>query len=121
MEYQKIINLWDNTPSQPTKFRRKIGLKKNDDTRQTYRTNSQIELKTSMLKSSLCDYSDEYRIVIGTITVSELKAGGGSNGINAIFKNSVPFIDCTSEINHTQIDNAKDIDVVMLMYNRIQR
>ena len=36
-----------------------------------------------------------------------------------IFKNCVSFIDCISEINNTQIDNAKYIDVVMLMYNLI--
>ena len=34
-----------------------------------------------------------------------------------IFKNCAPFTDCISEINNTKIDNAKDIDVVMAMYN----
>ena len=37
-----------------------------------------------------------------------------------IFKNCAPFADCISEINNTQIDNAKDIDVVMPMYNLIE-
>ena len=37
-----------------------------DDTRGTYNTNSQIKFKTSMLKSSLCDYSDTYIVVSGT-------------------------------------------------------
>ena len=32
-------------------------------------------------------------------------------------KNCVPFINCKSEINNTEIDNAKDIDTVMSMYN----
>ena len=31
-----------------------------------------------------------------------------------------PFTDCRSEINNTQIDNAKDLDVVMPMYNLIE-
>ena len=31
-----------------------------------------------------------------------------------------PFINCISEINNTQIDNTKDIDMVMLMYNLIE-
>ena len=35
MEYQKIINLLDNTPNQPTKFRTKIRDKINDDSRGT--------------------------------------------------------------------------------------
>ena len=38
-------------------------------TRGTYNTNSQIEFKNSMLKSSLCNYSDAYILVKGTTTV----------------------------------------------------
>ena len=37
-----------------------------------------------------------------------------------IFKNLVTFTDCTGEINTTEIDLAKDIDVVMPMYNLIE-
>ena len=37
-----------------------------------------------------------------------------------IFKNCTPFINGISEINNTQIDNAKDIDIVMPMYNLIE-
>ena len=48
MEYQKIINLLDNTPDQPTKFRTKNWFKINDDTRGMYDINSQIKFKTSM-------------------------------------------------------------------------
>ena len=44
MEYQKIINLLDNTPNQPTKFRTKVWVDINDDSRGTYNTNSQIKL-----------------------------------------------------------------------------
>ena len=58
MQYQKIINLLDNTPNQPSKFRTKNWVKINDDSHGTYNTNSQTKIKTSMLKSSLCDYSD---------------------------------------------------------------
>ena len=48
MEYQKIINLLDNTPDQPTKFRTKNWFKINDDRRGMYNINSQIKFKTSM-------------------------------------------------------------------------
>ena len=41
----------------------------NDDSRETYNVNSQIRFKTSMLKSSLCDYSNAYILVKGTTTV----------------------------------------------------
>ena len=76
-----------------------------------------------MLKSSLCDYSDAYILVKGTITVNNTAAQGvAANNTNkkAIFKNCAPFTKCISEINNTQIDNAKDIDIVMPMYNLIE-
>ena len=36
------------------------------------------------------------------------------------FKNCASFTNCKSEINNTEIDNAKDIDIVLLMYNLIE-
>ena len=39
MEYQKIINLLDNTPNQPTKFKTKDWVEINDDSRRMYNTN----------------------------------------------------------------------------------
>ena len=69
MEYQQIINLLENTPNQPTKFRTKYWVEINDDARRTYNTNSQIKFKNSMLKSSLCDCSDPNILVSGTIKI----------------------------------------------------
>ena len=48
-----------------------------------------LNLKTTMLKSSLCDYSDVYILVKGTITVAntEKVATSNSKNINLIFKN----------------------------------
>ena len=37
-----------------------------------------------------------------------------------IFKNCASFTNCISKINNTQIDVAKDIDIVMPMYNWIE-
>ena len=37
-----------------------------------------------------------------------------------MFKDCAPFNDCISEINNTQIDHAKQIDVIMSMYNLIE-
>ena len=76
--------------------------------------------KTTTLKSSLCDYSDAYIIVKGTITVNNTAtADADANNTNkkVIFKNCAPFTNCVSEINNTQVDNAKDIDILMPMYN----
>ena len=121
MEYQKIANLIDhNTLNQPSKFRTRNWIEINDE---VYNVNSQIKFKTTMLKSSLCDYSDAYILVKGTITVNNTAAAGAAaNNTNkkVTFKNCAPFTNCISEINNTQIDNAKDIDIVMPMYNLIE-
>ena len=120
MEYQKIANLIDdNTLNQPSKFRTRNWIEINYESRGAYNVNSNIKFKTTMLKSSLCDYSD----VKGTISVNNTAAqGAAANNTNkkVIFKNCAPFTNCISEINNTQIDNAKDIDIVMLMYNLIE-
>ena len=76
-----------------------------------------------MLKSSLCDYSDAYILVKGTISVNNTAAAGAAvnnDDKKVIFKNCFPFTNCISEINNTQIDNAKDIDMVIPMYNLIE-
>ena len=74
-----------------------------------------------MLKSSLCDYSDAYILVKGTIN-NTAAAGTAANNHDkkVIFNNCAPFTNCISEINNTQIDNAKDIDIVIPMYNLIE-
>ena len=77
-EYQKIINLLDNTPNQPSKFRTKNWVEINDESRGTYNVNSQIKFKNTMEKSSLSDYSDAYILVKGTITVDDTSAAGAA-------------------------------------------
>ena len=119
MEYQKIINLLDNSPNQLPKFRAKTWI----EIRGAYNINSDIT--QAMLKSSLFDYSEPYIPVKGKITISA--AGDDAAVMQAdernkcvMFKNYAPFINCKSEINKTEIDNAKDIDIVMPMYNLIE-
>ena len=123
MEYQKIINLLDNTSNKPSKFRTKNWIEINDDIIGAYSPNKNIRFKTSMLRSSLCDFSDAYIIVKGNITVNNTAAqGADANNANkkVIFKNCPPFIKCISKINNTHIDNTEYIDIVMPMYNLIQ-
>ena len=123
MEYQKIANLIDNMPNQPSKFRARNWVEINDESRGAYNAKSQIKFKTTILKSSLCGYSDAYILVKGTISVNNTAAEGAAannNDRKAIFKNCAPFTHCISEINNTQVDNAKDIDIVIPMYNLIE-
>ena len=72
-----------------------------------------------MLKSSLCDYSDAYIFVRGTITVVR-KEVNDRNNKEVIFENCAPFTNCISEVNSTQVDNEKGLDIVMLLYNLIK-
>ena len=126
MEYQKIANLLDDHKSnQPSKFRTKNLVERNDESRGTYNVNSQIKFKITMLKSSLCDYSDAYIWVKGTITITVAGADAAARQADerdkdVVFKNCAPFTNCISEINNTQVNNTKDIDIVMPMYNLIE-
>ena len=71
-----------------------------------------------MLKPSLCDYSDAYTLVKGTIAVNNIAAADAdANNTNkkAIFKNFAPFTNCISKINNTQVNNAKD-NIILWQY-----
>ena len=83
MEYQKIMNLLDNTPNQPTKFRIRNWVKINDESHVVYNVGSQIKIKTLMLRSILCDYTDAYILIKGTMTVpNTADAGAAVNNTN---------------------------------------
>ena len=125
MKCQKIIDWLDNTSNQQSKFKTKNWLEINDQSRGVCNTNSDIRFKTTMLKSSLCDYSHAYILDNGRITitgagddVAARQADERNKGVE--FKNLAPFTNCKSEINNAEIDNAKDIDVIMPMYNFIE-
>ena len=93
-----------------------------------YNTNSEdyntIRLETTMLKPSLCAYNDAYILVKGRITINGAgdaaarKTDERNKGV--IFKNCASFINCKSEMINTEIDNIKDIDIVVSMYNLIE-
>ena len=124
MEYQKIANLLDGASNQPSKFRRKNWVEINDESRGTYNVNGQIKFKTTMVKYSLCDYSDAYILVKGKITITgaiDDAAARQADEMDKVvaFKNCAPFTNCINEINNTQVDNAKDIDMVMPTYDLI--
>ena len=69
MEYQKPIDLLDNTINQPSEFRTRNLLEINDESWRTYNVSNQVKFKTSMIRSSLHDYTDACIHVKGTITV----------------------------------------------------
>ena len=60
---------------------------------------------------------------MATIAVNNTAAAdadANKNNKKVAFKNCAPFTNCINEINYTQVDNAKDIDIVRPMYNLIE-
>ena len=113
----------NDRPSKPSTFKTRNWVEINNEARGTYSPNEQIKFKTSMLRSSLCDYSDAYILTKGNTTVNNTAAAGAAaNNTNkiVILKSCAPFTNSISKINNTHIDNAKYIDIVMLMYNLIE-
>ena len=78
MEYQKISNLLEKTSDNLLKFRTRNWVEINDESRGNYAnggirfktTMLRSRFKTTMLRSNLCDYTDSYIIVKGTITIT---------------------------------------------------
>ena len=124
MEYQKIANLLNNESDQQSKFRKKNWIEINYESRENY-ANGDIKFKITVLRSNLCDYTDSYILVKGTITTTGEGADAGAERADerdkgVTFKNCAPFSKCISRINNTDIDNAHDIGIVMPMYNLIE-
>ena len=80
----------------------------------TYNENKSIRFKTPMLRLSLCDYSDAYILVKGTITVTAPGVNNNANNIRdkknrpVILKNNAPFVSCITRINGELIEDAND-------------
>ena len=92
----------------------------------TYNENKSIRFKTPMLKSNLCDYSDVYILVKGTIIVTGPGVNNDANNVKdkrnrpLILKNNAPFVSCITSINGELIEDADDLDIVMPMYNLLE-
>ena len=71
-----------------------------------------------MLKADLCDFSDAYIVVKGTISVTNPNDAKRNKSVS--LKNNAPFINCISKINDKLIDNAEDVRVIMSMYNLLE-
>ena len=128
MEHDKSNNLLlseDNESKQLSKFVTREYVEANSLSN-TYNENKSIRFKTPMLRSNLCDYSDAYILVKGTIPVT---APGVNNNVDnirdkrnrpLILKNNAPFVSCITRINGELIEDADDLDIVMSMYNLLE-
>ena len=99
MEFQKIVNLLD-TSSDDKDLPRFVTKKQSevyDQSAKDYQVNKEIRIKTPMLGSDLCDFSDAYIVVKGTTTVTDPDNAKRNKAV--AFKNNTPFINCISKIN----------------------
>ena len=115
----------NDASNQLPKFRIKNWVEINDESRGTYDAGSDIKFKTTILKSNLCDYTDAYILVKGTITVTDAGDNDAAKRLDernksVIFKNCAPFTECVNRINGTEIDTAQDIDIAMPLHDLIE-
>ena len=116
----KIVNFLNtNSDENLARFITKKWVEVYDQSEKNYNPNKEIRIKTSMLRSDLCDYSDAY-IVVKADTTLEGDNDATKRNKNLAFKNNAPFINFISKINGVKIDNAEDLDVVMPMYNLLE-
>ena len=122
MQFQKIVNLLNTTFDDKylPRFVTKKWIEFYDQSgKNNYNVNKEIEIKTPMLRSDLCDFSDAYIVVKGDITVDG-RANVNRRNKSVGFKNNAAFINCISKINGVLTDNAKYLGVVMLMYDLLK-
>ena len=129
MEYDKINNLLlseDNEMNERlSKFVTREYVRVNSLSN-TYNKNKSIRFKTPMLRSNLCNYSDAYILVKGTIMVTAPGVNNNANNIRdkrnrpLILKNNAPFVSCITRINGELNEDADDLDIVMSMYNLLE-
>ena len=120
MEYDKINNLLLSEDDENEVLSTFV-------TREYVRVNSLLNTyNENKLRSNLCDYSDAYILVKGTITVTVPGANNGANNIRdkrnrpLILKNNAPFVSCITRINGELIEHANDLDIVIPMYNLLE-
>ena len=113
METQKIVNLWNSSENENSKFATKKWCYWRWIKRCLFIRKSN-PIQSGSLESSLCNYSDAYVLVTGSTAVV-----GANNNTEVAFKNRSPFRKRKTEINGTFIDEAHHINIAMPMYNLI--
>ena len=98
METQKIVNLFNDSDNESSKFA----------TRKWYIINE-------VIKSNLCVFSDAYILVTGNMT-----ATGGKANTKVAFKNCTPFRRCVTHINDEHVETAENLDIIIPMHNLIE-
>ena len=146
MEFQKTANFLDTTSDNINlpRFGTKKWIEVYDQRKKLEFLSliKEIRIKTSMVTSDLCDYSDAYIVVKGRVIVDKITFTANdfdalnntaanataTNTLNdnafgeknLVFKNNAQFINCISKTNGVKIDNAEDLGVLMPMFSLLE-
>ena len=119
METRKIVNLLNDSNKESSKFTtRKLFIINDQNNVQYGRGNENdltIKFEIKVIEPNLCDYSDAHILVAGDIKVADVAAH-----TNVSFKNCAPFTRCVTHINDEHVETAKNLDIIMPMYNLIE-
>ena len=119
METQKIVNLLGDANNEYSKFATRkwyvINDQNNSDYGERNENSTTVKFETKVIKSNLCDYSDEYILAVGNITTTS-----GDPNTRVAFKNCALFTKCVTHINDEHVDNADNLDIIMPMYKLIE-
>ena len=120
METQIIANLLNNPDNKTSKFATRKWYIINDQNNGQYGkgdedNDSTIKFETTVIKPFLCDYSEPYILVTGDKKVTGINAD-----TNVVFKNCAPFTRCATHISEEHFETAKNLDIVLSMYNLVE-
>ena len=115
METQKIVDLFNGSDNENSKFATKKWHIIDSESKGNYSKDEKVKFLTRSIESSLCDYSDWYILVTGSIRITR-----GNQNTKVAFKKCAPFKDCTTDINDTFVDYADFINITMPMNNLIE-
>ena len=115
----KIVNLLNDSDNESSKFATRKFYINNDQNNGQYgrgnENDATIKFDKKVIKSNLCDYSDAYILVTGDIKVADVAAN-----TNVAFENCAPFTRCVTHVNDEHVEAAKNLDMIMPMYNLIE-
>ena len=111
MEHQKILNLLNEANG--SRFVTRKWNTVNDQSNANYDVGNEIIYNTEVSKSNLCDYNDAYILVRVNTNII------GHQLTQLAFESCAPFTKSITKFDGTTIDDIKDLDLVMPMYNVI--
>ena len=111
----KLINVSDNESSKFATRKWYIINDQNGQYGNGDENGTTIKFEIKVIKSNPCDYSDAYILARGDIAAVE-----DDQNTPITFKNCAPFRRCVTHIDDEHVETAKNLDIIMPMYNLLE-